>query len=82
MTLGLDVEASTLVIRAMTVGEVRLKDWWRVGRREIMAGFGPHGLRAGYTRAADTKGNYGTAAAPLTISGSGTSSASTACRFT
>jgi magnesium transporter len=31
-------QASTLVIRAMTMGEVRLRDWWRVGRRELMAG--------------------------------------------
>jgi magnesium transporter len=31
-------QASTLVIRAMTVGEVRIRDWWRVARREVMAG--------------------------------------------
>lgn len=31
-------QASTLVIRAMTIGEIRLRDWWRVARREIMAG--------------------------------------------
>jgi magnesium transporter len=31
-------QASTLVIRAITVGEVRLRDWWRVARREIAAG--------------------------------------------
>jgi magnesium transporter len=31
-------QASTLVIRAMTVGEVRLRDWWRVARREMAAG--------------------------------------------
>ncbi len=28
-------QASTLVIRAMALGEVRLRDWWRVMRREI-----------------------------------------------
>ncbi len=32
-------QAATLVIRAMTVGEVRLRDWWRVFRRELAAGF-------------------------------------------
>jgi magnesium transporter len=32
-------QASTLVIRAMALGEVRLRDWWRVIRREIFAGF-------------------------------------------
>jgi magnesium transporter len=31
-------QASTLVIRAMAVGEVRLRDWWRVARREMGAG--------------------------------------------
>jgi magnesium transporter len=31
-------QASTLIIRAMTLGEVRLRDWWRVIRRELAAG--------------------------------------------
>lgn len=31
-------QASTLVIRAMAVGEVRLRDWWRVVRREVVSG--------------------------------------------
>jgi magnesium transporter len=31
-------QASTLVIRAIALGEVTLKDWWRVARREIGAG--------------------------------------------
>jgi magnesium transporter len=31
-------QASTLVIRAMALGEVRLGDWWRVIRRELSAG--------------------------------------------
>jgi len=31
-------QASTLVIRAMTTGEVRLRDWWRVVRRELAVG--------------------------------------------
>ena len=31
-------QASTLIIRAMAVGEVRLRDWWRVMRREILSG--------------------------------------------
>lgn len=31
-------QASTLVIRALALGEVGLVDWWRVMRREIMAG--------------------------------------------
>jgi magnesium transporter len=33
-------QATTLVIRAMALGEVRLRDWWRVMRREIMSGLG------------------------------------------
>jgi magnesium transporter len=31
-------QASTLVIRALALGEVRIRDWWRVSRREIAAG--------------------------------------------
>ena len=31
-------QASTLVIRALALGEVKLRDWWRVMRREIGAG--------------------------------------------
>src|SRR5439155_13407012 len=31
-------QASTLVIRAMALGEVRLRDLWRVVRRELAAG--------------------------------------------
>jgi magnesium transporter len=31
-------QASTLVIRAMALGEVRLADWWRVAGREIISG--------------------------------------------
>jgi magnesium transporter len=31
-------QATSLVIRAMALGEVRLRDWWRVVRREVGAG--------------------------------------------
>ncbi len=31
-------QAATLIIRAMGIGEVKLKDWWRVMRREIFSG--------------------------------------------
>jgi magnesium transporter len=31
-------QASTLVVRAMALGEVRLRDWWRVAGREIVTG--------------------------------------------
>jgi magnesium transporter len=31
-------QATTLVIRAMALGELRLKDWWRVIHREVLAG--------------------------------------------
>jgi len=33
-------QATTLVIRAMALGQVRLRDWWRVIRREFLAGLG------------------------------------------
>ncbi|MCE9637542.1 MAG: magnesium transporter [Planctomycetes bacterium] len=32
-------QATSLIIRAMALGEVRLADWWRVMRRELFAGF-------------------------------------------
>jgi magnesium transporter len=31
-------QASTLIIRAMALGEVSLADWWRIMRREILSG--------------------------------------------
>jgi magnesium transporter len=31
-------QAATLVIRALALGEVTVRDWWRVMRREIFAG--------------------------------------------
>jgi len=31
-------QATTLVIRAMALGEVRLRDWWRIARRELTCG--------------------------------------------
>ena len=31
-------QATTLVIRALALGEVALRDWWRVMRREVFAG--------------------------------------------
>jgi len=31
-------QASTLIIQAMALGEITVKDWWRVMRREIMSG--------------------------------------------
>jgi magnesium transporter len=33
-------QATTLVIRAMAIGEVRLRNWWRVFRREVLTGLG------------------------------------------
>jgi magnesium transporter len=32
-------QAATLIIRALAVGELRLIDWWRVMRREVLTGF-------------------------------------------
>jgi magnesium transporter len=31
-------QAATLIIRALAVGELRLRDWWRVMRREVLSG--------------------------------------------
>lgn len=45
-------QAATLVIRAMALGEVRLREWWRVIRRELAAGLSLGLLLAaiGFTR--------------------------------
>lgn len=32
-------QASTLIIQAMATGDVKLGDWWRVFRREVVSGF-------------------------------------------
>ena len=37
-------QASTLMIRAMALGEVNLRDWWRVMGREIQAGLALGGI--------------------------------------
>jgi len=39
-------QATTLVIRAMALGEIRLSDWWRVVRREAVTGLGLGGVLA------------------------------------
>ncbi len=37
-------QATSLIIRAMALGEVRLKDWWRVAARELPAGLALGGI--------------------------------------
>jgi magnesium transporter len=37
-------QASTLVIRAIALGEVQLRDWWRVMQREVYAGLALGGI--------------------------------------
>lgn len=45
-------QAATLVIRALALGEVRLRDWWRIMRREVAAGLALGALLGllGFTR--------------------------------
>lgn len=40
-------QASTLVIRALAIGEITLRDWWRVLRREVIAGLALGSLLGG-----------------------------------
>ena len=40
-------QATTLVIRALALGELRLKDWWRVMRREVLTGLALGGILGG-----------------------------------
>lgn len=37
-------QAATLIIRALALGEITIKDWWRVMRREILSGLALGGL--------------------------------------
>ena len=37
-------QASTLIIRAMALGEISFKDWWRVMRRELFSGLALGGI--------------------------------------
>ena len=37
-------QATTLIIRAMALGEVALRDWWRVMRRELLSGLALGGI--------------------------------------
>ncbi|XOD68637.1 MAG: magnesium transporter [Flavobacteriales bacterium AspAUS03] len=37
-------QAASLIIQAMALGDVRLKDWWRVMRREIICGLSLGGI--------------------------------------
>ncbi|GIK16256.1 MAG: magnesium transporter MgtE [Planctomycetota bacterium] len=39
-------QASTLIIRAMALGEVRLRDWWRIIQREMSFGIALGGILA------------------------------------
>ena len=55
-------QATTLVIRAMALGEVRLRDWWRVARREVAAGLVLGAVLAviGFVRVILWQGLFGT----------------------
>jgi len=47
-------QATTLIIRALALSEVKLHDWWRVFRRELVSGLGLGSILAvlGFTRIA------------------------------
>jgi magnesium transporter len=47
-------QATTLIIRALALSEVKLRDWWRVFRRELVSGLGLGAILAvlGFTRIA------------------------------
>jgi magnesium transporter len=65
-------QAATLVIRAMALGEVKVRDWWHVVRRELAAGLALGTILAvlGVLRIAAAEavfGSYGVHAARLSI---------------
>jgi magnesium transporter len=55
-------QATTLIIRALALSEVRLRDWWRVFRREFVAGLGLGAILGalGYTRIVIWQKAFGT----------------------
>lgn len=55
-------QATTLIIRALALSEVRLRDWWRVFRREFAAGLGLGAILGalGFTRIAIWQKAFGT----------------------
>jgi magnesium transporter len=54
-------QGSTLVIRALALGEVQLRDWWRIVRRELAIGSALGGILAaiGYARIAGSEWLFG-----------------------
>jgi magnesium transporter len=42
-------QASTLVIRAMALGEIRAADWWLIMRRELMTGLALGAILGGFS---------------------------------
>jgi magnesium transporter len=63
-------QATTLIIRALALSEVRLRDWWRVFRREFLAGACLGGILGvlGFARvmvAHTAFGSYGAHALPI-----------------
>ncbi len=65
-------QASTLVVRALALGQLRLRDWWRVIRREIATGLALGGLLAaiGVLRIVvwhGAFGSYGAQYAPIAV---------------
>ncbi len=55
-------QATTLIIRALALSEVRLRDWWRVFRRELAAGLGLGAILGalGFTRIVIWQKAFGT----------------------
>jgi magnesium transporter len=58
-------QAASLIIRALAVGEVTLRDWWRIMRREILSGLALGGIlgSVGFVRVSlwqQLFGTYGT----------------------
>ncbi len=55
-------QAASLIIRALAVGEVTLKDWWRVMRREILSGLALGSIlgAVGFVRVSAWEGLFGT----------------------
>jgi magnesium transporter len=49
-------QATSLIIRAMALNEIRLRDWWRVAGRELLSGLALGGCSACSARRACSSG--------------------------
>jgi len=61
-------QASTLVVRSLALGELKLRDWWRVVSRELTSGIVLGAILASIASLASSSGRVSSAPMASTIS--------------